>query len=79
MARDAYSYLHFPVIAGIVLIALGIKKTLGHLDDPLSTVPALALGGGVAALPARPRRLPLPNDADGAPVAGSPSRSCAWR
>jgi low temperature requirement protein LtrA len=48
MARDAYSYLHFPVIAGIVLIALGIKKTIGHIDDPLSSVPALALGAGVA-------------------------------
>jgi low temperature requirement protein LtrA len=48
MARDAYSYLHFPVIAGIVLIALGIKKTIGHIDDPLEAVPALALGGGVA-------------------------------
>jgi low temperature requirement protein LtrA len=48
MARDAYSYLHFPVIAGIVLIALGIKKTIGHIDDHLEAVPALALGGGVA-------------------------------
>ena len=29
MARDSYSYLHFPMIAGIVLVALGMKKTLG--------------------------------------------------
>jgi low temperature requirement protein LtrA len=48
MARDSYSYLHFPMVAGIVLIALGIKKTLGHLSDPLDIVPAVALGGGVA-------------------------------
>ncbi len=27
-ARDAYSFLHLPMIAGIVLLALGIKKTL---------------------------------------------------
>jgi low temperature requirement protein LtrA len=48
MARDAYSYLHFPMVAGIVLVALGIKKTLGHIGDPLDTVPAVALAGGVA-------------------------------
>ncbi|MDQ3874404.1 MAG: low temperature requirement protein A, partial [Actinomycetota bacterium] len=48
MARDSYSYLHFPMVAGIVLVALGIKKTLGHLSDPLATVPAVALGAGVA-------------------------------
>ena len=28
MARDSYSYLHFPMVAGIVLVALGLKKTL---------------------------------------------------
>jgi low temperature requirement protein LtrA len=48
MARDAYSYLHLPMIAGIILVALGIKKTIGHVDDPLKTVPAAALLGGVA-------------------------------
>ena len=30
MARDAYSYLHLPMIAGIVLVALGIEQVL-HL------------------------------------------------
>ena len=29
MARDSYSYLHFPMVAGIVLVALGMKKTIG--------------------------------------------------
>jgi low temperature requirement protein LtrA len=48
MARDSYSYLHFPMIAGIVLLALGLKKTLGHVDEPLGTVGATALAGGVA-------------------------------
>jgi low temperature requirement protein LtrA len=48
MARDSYSYLHFPMVAGIVLVALGLKKTLGHVDDPLDTVPAFALIGGVS-------------------------------
>ena len=48
MARDSYSYLHFPMVAGIVLVALGMKTTLGHVDDPLGTVPAFALLGGLA-------------------------------
>ena len=48
MARDSYSYLHFAMVAGIVLVALGMKKTLGDVDDPLKTVPAFALLGGVA-------------------------------
>jgi low temperature requirement protein LtrA len=48
LARDSYSYIHFPMVAGIVLVALGLKKTLGHVGDPLETVPAFALLGGVA-------------------------------
>ena len=48
IARDAYSYLHLPMIAGIVLIALGVKKTIGDVDEPLKTAPAVALFGGVA-------------------------------
>jgi low temperature requirement protein LtrA len=48
MARDSYSYLHLPMVAGIVLVALGIKKTLAHIEDPLGTIPAVALCGGVA-------------------------------
>jgi low temperature requirement protein LtrA len=48
MARDSYSFLHFPMVAGIVLVALGMKKTLGHVEDPLKLVPAAALLGGAA-------------------------------
>jgi low temperature requirement protein LtrA len=48
IARDSYSYLHLPMIAGIVLIALGVKKTLGGVDEPLKMIPAVALFGGVA-------------------------------
>ena len=49
MARDSYSFLHFPMVAGIVLSAVGLKKTLEHVDEPLDTVPAVALLGGVVA------------------------------
>ena len=48
IARDSYSYLHLPMIAGIILVALGVKKAIGHVDDPLETVPAVALFGGIA-------------------------------
>jgi len=48
IARDSFSYLHFPMVAGIVLLALGMKKTLGYVDDPLKTVPAAAMLGGTA-------------------------------
>jgi low temperature requirement protein LtrA len=48
IARDSYSYLHFPMVAGIALVALGLKKTLGHVGDPLGDVPAAAMLGGGA-------------------------------
>jgi low temperature requirement protein LtrA len=48
IARDSYSYLHFAMVAGIVLLALGMKKTLGDVGEPLKLVPAAALLGGTA-------------------------------
>jgi low temperature requirement protein LtrA len=48
LARDSYSYVHLIMVAGIVLVALGMKKTIGHFDDQLDTVPAFALLGGLA-------------------------------
>ncbi|HEU0304007.1 MAG TPA: low temperature requirement protein A [Gaiellaceae bacterium] len=48
LARDLYSYLHLPMIAGIVLFALGLKKTIEQVDEPLSTIPAVGLCGGLS-------------------------------
>ena len=48
MARDSYSFLHFPMVAGIVLFALGVKKVLIDVDGPLKQVALAALLGGVA-------------------------------
>jgi low temperature requirement protein LtrA len=48
MARDSYSYLHFPMVAGIVLVAVGIKETLVHVGRPLGDVAAAAMLGGAA-------------------------------
>jgi low temperature requirement protein LtrA len=48
LARDAYSYIHLLIVAGIVLLALGIKKALEHVDQPLADEAAVALCAGVA-------------------------------
>jgi low temperature requirement protein LtrA len=48
IARDSFSYLHFPMVAGIVLLALGLKKTLADVEGSLTIVPALATLGGTA-------------------------------
>lgn len=47
-ARDAYGYLHLPMAAGIVLVAVGLENTIAHVDEPLHTMPAYTLTGGVA-------------------------------
>lgn len=33
MARDAYSYLHLPILTGVILLALGFKKALEYVSD----------------------------------------------
>jgi low temperature requirement protein LtrA len=48
MARDSYSLLHFPMVAGVVLIALGLHETLAHVDEALHQETAFALVGGLA-------------------------------
>ena len=48
LARDSYSFLHLPMVAGIVLVALGMKKTLGDVSEPLKIETAFALLGGLA-------------------------------
>ena len=48
LARDAFSYLHLPLVAAIVLVALGMKTTLAHVDEALAWEPAVALVGGAS-------------------------------
>ena len=47
-ARDVYTYLHLPMIAGIVLFAFAVKVTLAHVRADLDTIPAFALCIGPA-------------------------------
>jgi low temperature requirement protein LtrA len=46
LARDVYTYLHLPMVVGIVLFAFAMKTTLAHVGDELDTIPALGLCGG---------------------------------
>jgi len=48
LARDSYSYIHFLMVAGTILVALGLETTIGHFGGHLHAVPAFALLGGVA-------------------------------
>jgi low temperature requirement protein LtrA len=48
LARDCYSYLHLPMVAGIVLFALGLKTTIEQVREPLAMIPAVALCGGLS-------------------------------
>jgi len=48
LARDHYRFLHLPMIAGIVLFALGLKQTIEQVREPLTAIPAVALCGGLS-------------------------------
>jgi len=48
LARDVYSYAHFPMIVGIVLFAFAMKTIVGHVGEELDSVTAFALCGGCA-------------------------------
>jgi low temperature requirement protein LtrA len=47
IARDSYTYLHFPMVTGIVVFAVGVKRTLEESGE-LHAVPATALCAGAA-------------------------------
>lgn len=48
IARDSFSYLHFPMVAGIALVAVGLKLILAHVEKPLPATIAGAMFGGAA-------------------------------
>lgn len=68
LARDVYSALHFPVILGVILVAVGVEEAVAHPSDPLPHGGLLALGAGVAlfvggaaaAVARATKRLPMP-------------------
>jgi low temperature requirement protein LtrA len=48
LAVRAWGYAHYFMLLGIVLLATGIKKSVGHAFDGMEWKYAMALGGGVA-------------------------------
>ncbi len=56
LARGGYTFLHLPMIIGVVLLSLGLKKAIGYvagvdehtLADPLYGIPLAVLYGGTA-------------------------------
>jgi low temperature requirement protein LtrA len=50
MALEAYTYGHYPIVAGIILTALGVESTLAHAGEmkALGAFNAVALFGGAA-------------------------------
>ena len=48
IGRDVYTYLHLPIIAGIVLVAVGDELAVAHPDEPLHWPGALVTLGGPA-------------------------------
>jgi low temperature requirement protein LtrA len=47
LARDMYSILHFPLIFGVVLVAVAIEEAVAHPHQALPVAGSLALAGGV--------------------------------
>ena len=44
LARDIFTYFHYPLVLGVILYAVAAKKTLEHPRDPLSNAGRWALG-----------------------------------
>jgi low temperature requirement protein LtrA len=47
VGRDVYSFFHFLLVFGIIGIAIGFEKILGHPHDTLTLPVAIALEGGI--------------------------------
>jgi low temperature requirement protein LtrA len=48
LARDAYTYLHIPMIAGIIVTAVGDELVIAHPEEELSGTELAAVVGGPA-------------------------------
>lgn len=46
LVRDAYTYLHLPIVAGLVVVAVGKELVIAHPDEELPSEELLALAAG---------------------------------
>ena len=58
LARDAYTYLHLPIVAGIIVAAVGDEIVIAHPGATLHAPELDRARGRADALPRRPPRLP---------------------
>jgi low temperature requirement protein LtrA len=51
LARDAYTYVHLVIVAGVILAALGVEEAMAHIGDaePFGWFGASALAAGLVA------------------------------
>jgi low temperature requirement protein LtrA len=47
LARDAYSIIHFPLIAGVIGVAVGIEEMVAHPFEVLHGEAVVAFAGGI--------------------------------
>lgn len=47
LARNVYSFLHFPLVVGVVLLSVAAKKAIASPSEPLPVAGLWVLGGGV--------------------------------
>ncbi len=74
LARDAYTYLHIPIIAGVIVAAVGGRARDRPSASPTQRGRARGSRGRTRALPPRPRRLPASNGGDAQREASRRSR-----
>jgi low temperature requirement protein LtrA len=48
LGRDAYTYLHIPIVAGIIVAAVGLELVIAHPDTTLTGRQLAALASGPA-------------------------------
>jgi low temperature requirement protein LtrA len=48
LARDAYTYLHLPIVAGVIVTAVGDELLITHPSEPLAATATLMVLGGPA-------------------------------
>ncbi|HEY7485708.1 MAG TPA: low temperature requirement protein A [Streptosporangiaceae bacterium] len=48
MVMYGYFYAHIPILIGVIAMAAGIKKAMGHMYESLHAGPSVALAGGLA-------------------------------
>jgi low temperature requirement protein LtrA len=48
LARDMFSYLHMPLVTGVVLLAIGLERMTTHPTDPLHGLYQVGPGAGTA-------------------------------